>query len=89
MPVGPEFDGAQHGSRIHVPAGDKVFDNRTGKNLRVFDRAVKESLINWKKCTADGSKYNGGDLRGVERRLDYIRGLGATTVWITPPVANT
>ena len=37
---------------------------------------------------ADGAKYNGGDLRGVERRLDYIRGLGATAVWITPPVAN-
>lgn len=36
----------------------------------------------------DSTKYNGGDLRGVERRLDYIRGLGATAVWITPPVAN-
>ena len=32
--------------------------------------------------------YSGGDLRGVLRRLDYIRGLGATAVWITPPVAN-
>ena len=32
--------------------------------------------------------YNGGDLRGLARRLDYIRGLGATAVWITPPVAN-
>lgn len=37
---------------------------------------------------ADNAKYNGGDLRGIERRLDYIRGLGATAVWITPPVAN-
>ncbi|MEO6264300.1 MAG: alpha-amylase family glycosyl hydrolase [Luteimonas sp.] len=37
---------------------------------------------------ADGAKYSGGDLRGVARRIDYIRGLGATTVWITPPVAN-
>ncbi len=37
---------------------------------------------------ADNAKYNGGDLRGVRRRLDYIRGLGATAVWITPPVAN-
>jgi len=37
---------------------------------------------------ADGAKYNGGDLRGVERRLDYIRGLGATAIWMTPPVAN-
>ncbi len=34
------------------------------------------------------SRYNGGDLRGVQQRLDYIRGLGATGVWITPPVAN-
>lgn len=34
------------------------------------------------------SHYSGGDLKGVARRLDYIRGLGATAVWITPPVAN-
>ena len=37
---------------------------------------------------ASNAKYSGGDLRGIERRLDYIRGLGATTLWITPPVAN-
>jgi glycosidase len=34
------------------------------------------------------SKYSGGDLQGVRRRLDYIQGLGASAVWITPPVAN-
>ena len=32
--------------------------------------------------------YNGGDFAGLARRLDYIRGLGATALWITPPVAN-
>ncbi|MEO8101512.1 MAG: alpha-amylase family glycosyl hydrolase [Betaproteobacteria bacterium] len=37
---------------------------------------------------ASNAKYNGGDLRGVEQKLDYIRGLGATAVWISPPVAN-
>ena len=36
----------------------------------------------------DGDKYSGGDLAGVTGRLDYIQGLGATAVWITPPVAN-
>ncbi|WP_162823874.1 alpha-amylase family glycosyl hydrolase [Lysobacter sp. TY2-98] len=36
----------------------------------------------------DGAHYSGGDLAGVTRRLDYIRGLGATAVWITPPVAH-
>ena len=37
---------------------------------------------------ADPRKFSGGDLAGVARRLDYIRGLGATAIWITPPVAN-
>ncbi|HVI57484.1 MAG TPA: alpha-amylase family glycosyl hydrolase [Luteimonas sp.] len=37
---------------------------------------------------ADGAKFSGGDLAGLARRLDYVQGLGATAVWITPPVAN-
>lgn len=36
----------------------------------------------------DATRYNGGDLKGLRQRLDYIRGLGATGLWITPPVAN-
>lgn len=36
----------------------------------------------------DGRKWSGGDLRGALAQLDYIRGLGATSLWITPPVAN-
>jgi glycosidase len=36
----------------------------------------------------NSGKYSGGDLQGVIDRLDYIQGLGATAVWITPPVAN-
>lgn len=31
------------------------------------------------------SHYSGGDLAGIRKRLDYIQGLGATSVWITPP----
>jgi len=34
------------------------------------------------------AKYSGGDLAGVLAKLDYIKGLGATGIWITPPVAN-
>lgn len=37
---------------------------------------------------ADPARYNGGDFAGLLRRIDYIRGLGATGVWITPPVLN-
>ncbi|HET8818779.1 MAG TPA: alpha-amylase family glycosyl hydrolase [Xanthomonadaceae bacterium] len=37
---------------------------------------------------SDPRKYQGGDLRGLAGRLDYIRGLGATALWITPHFAN-
>ncbi len=36
----------------------------------------------------DGTRHQGGDLRGLLERLDYVQGLGATALWITPPVAN-
>lgn len=36
----------------------------------------------------DGAKWSGGDLRGVRDRIPYIKALGASGVWITPPVAN-
>ena len=37
---------------------------------------------------ANRDKYSGGDLQGIIDHLDYIQGLGATAIWITPPVAN-
>jgi glycosidase len=36
----------------------------------------------------DDAKFSGGDLRGATTRIPYLRNLGATAVWITPPVAN-
>jgi glycosidase len=36
----------------------------------------------------DRSRYQGGDLQGLRERLDYIQGLGATALWVTPPVAQ-
>ena len=32
--------------------------------------------------------YNGGDLKGLLRRIDYIRGLGTTSIWLTPSFKN-
>jgi glycosidase len=37
---------------------------------------------------ADKAYHHGGDLVGLTDRLDYIQGLGATAVWITPPFTN-
>lgn len=32
--------------------------------------------------------YHGGDLQGIIDKLDYIKDLGATSIWITPPMDN-
>lgn len=36
----------------------------------------------------DNAHYNGGDLQGLIEKLDYLKDLGITAIWITPPVAN-
>lgn len=32
--------------------------------------------------------YNGGDLKGLLNRIDYVRGLGTTSIWLTPSFKN-
>lgn len=32
--------------------------------------------------------YNGGDLKGLQDRLDYIQGLGTNALWLTPSFKN-
>ena len=34
------------------------------------------------------SYWHGGDFVGLSKRLEYIRDLGFTSIWITPPVVN-
>ena len=32
--------------------------------------------------------YHGGDLAGIIKKLDYIKGLGTTSIWLTPSFKN-
>jgi glycosidase len=34
---------------------------------------------------AAGNRFVGGSLKGVESKLDYLQGLGVTTLWVNPP----
>ncbi len=36
----------------------------------------------------DKGFYHGGDLAGLQARLDYLQGMGVTALWITPPFEN-
>lgn len=76
--------------RLHVPSPDwrdqvvyfVVTDRFDDGDPRNNDQRAGEYR------PGDRTRYQGGDLAGLTRRLDYIRGLGATAVWLTPPVAN-
>jgi alpha-amylase len=37
----------------------------------------------------DIRSWHGGDLQGIIEKLDYIKGLGFTAIWLTPHVKNT
>ncbi len=51
------------------------------------DSALNDQGQNEFDPTSD-KKFSGGDLVGVSDKLSYIETLGATSIWITPPVAN-
>ncbi len=37
---------------------------------------------------SDKGFYHGGDLAGLQQRLDYVKGLGTTAIWLTPSFKN-
>src|SRR5688572_1057984 len=65
------------GEIIYFIVVDRFFDgdpdNNAGQDPELFDPERK----NW-------GKYWGGDLQGVIAKLDYLAGLGATALWLTP-----
>jgi glycosidase len=46
-----------------------------------------DRLVSGFDPTATGF-YNGGDLKGLLSQIDYIRGLGTTSIWLTPSFKN-
>lgn len=78
------------GLKLHVPSPDwrdqviyfVLTDRFDDGNPRNNEQGLGEH------DARDGNKYSGGDIDGIRRRLDYIQALGATGVWLTPPVLN-
>ncbi len=76
--------------RLHVPSPDwrdqviyfAMIDRFDDGDARNNDQGQREF------DPASNAHYSGGDLRGLTKRLDYIHALGASALWITPPVAH-
>jgi glycosidase len=39
---------------------------------------------NWQKWAESGKRWQGGTIRGIRSRLDYLQGLGVTAIWVGP-----
>ena len=86
----PTTDAKPASLRLHVPSPtwrDQIIYFVVTDRFNDGDKANNDQGAG-EYDPSDGRKYSGGDLRGLGQRLDYIKGLGVTTVWLTPPVAN-
>ncbi|KAF1850608.1 carbohydrate-binding module family 20 protein [Cucurbitaria berberidis CBS 394.84] len=52
------------------------------------DRIARSNSDNGGGSCGNLGNYCGGTFKGLESKLDYIKGLGFDAVWITPVVAN-
>jgi glycosidase len=59
------------------------FDNNA-PDIPAFDAATSSKGRDAK----NGPLFQGGNLRGIIRRLDYIQDLGATAIWLSPIIKN-
>jgi alpha-amylase len=52
------------------------------------DRFARTDGSTTAPCETGASKYCGGTWKGIIPKLDYIQGLGATAIWISPFVGQ-
>jgi glycosidase len=55
---------------------------------RFFDGDASNNNFYGGAEPATGNRTHGGDWAGVERKLDYIKALGATAIWLSPVLKN-
>ena len=55
---------------------------------RFFDGDASNNNADGNYNPANLHSVHGGDFKGIEQKLDYIKALGATAIWISPVVLN-
>jgi alpha-amylase len=67
------------GQSIYQIITDRFFDGDTSNN---------NAEGNYNPGSSSGSSVHGGDFKGVEQKLEYIKSLGVTAIWISPIIQN-
>jgi glycosidase len=72
------------GQTIYILMPDRFANGRTDNDTGGLTGGPEETGFD---PTRTGY-YHGGDFAGATAKLDYVRGLGVTAVWTTPPFRN-
>jgi len=64
---------------IYQVVTDRYFDGDPSNNTNNPDGTYNPT---------NGNSIHGGDFKGLQQKLDYIKSLGATAIWISPIVRN-
>lgn len=68
---------------------DKTFSNKDIIYFIMTDRFFNGDKSNDYNADKNNPRaFHGGDFKGITQKLDYIKSIGATAVWITPVVEN-
>ena len=75
-----EHQGFSNEDVIYLIFADRFCDGNPANNT------IGDSLDQFTSADLDGRK--GGDIEGIISKLDYLKELGVTAVWITPMLEN-
>ena len=78
---------------LHVTALVHAADTAAWKSRSIYfvltDRVARSSSDTGGAACSNLGKYCGGTFKGLESKLDYIKGLGFDAIWITPVITST
>ena len=80
--VSIDSDASYKGDVCYQIVTDRFYDGDPGNNDPAQSAGLYDSTqTNWKL-------YWGGDWAGIQAKMGYLRDMGVTAIWISPPVDN-
>lgn len=77
---------------LHVVTLARAADTSAWKSRSIYfaltDRVARSSSDTGGSSCSNLGNYCGGTFKGLESKLDYIKGMGFDAIWITPVVAS-
>ena len=82
--IKPVIRGPQSDESVYFVMTDRFENGDTSNDYGGTDKSISVSGY----LPDDIGWWHGGDFKGLTKRLDYIKSMGFTSLWITPPVVQ-